>query len=83
MFGLTRRQFLGTSLATWVGWWSQALGKKQSQNNQFVQFLWSGALTSSSIRVNTKLLVDSANVRLHVSPSSSLTDAFVSIDPSD
>ena len=40
-----------------------------------VEFVWAGALSPTSIRVNAKLSGDSATVRLRVSPNADLSGA--------
>ena len=69
---LTRRQFLAGSLTA-----TALLTLKQSRNSQaggnFVESLWSGALTATSAKVNAKIDHDSPTVRLRVSPNPDLS----------
>ncbi|MEM7113097.1 MAG: alkaline phosphatase D family protein [Chloroflexota bacterium] len=48
------------------------------QINEFVQSIWSGAITPTSAKVNAKIAIDSATVRLVVSESSDLSNPMFS-----
>lgn len=76
-----RRQFLKGSGATAVTLslgHSLLAGNRMAQTGRFVEFLWSGAITPHSARVNAKINHDSAAVRLLVSADPTLTNPLYS-----
>ena len=74
--GMNRRHFLQTSLAAAAA----LLLRRQvvQAGGEFVLFMWSGGLTSSSIRVKARLMLDSTTVRLVVSTQSNLSNPIYS-----
>jgi alkaline phosphatase D len=72
---LSRRQFLQQSAATFVLLSAKTVS---AQAEPFVQFVWSGAVTSTLATVKAKLLKDSNTVRLLVSPNEDLSNPLYS-----
>lgn len=74
---LTRRQFLGQALLAATLLSPQKTLATQSPT-PLVEFVWSGAITPTSARVNAKLRQDSEAVRLLVSPNPDLSNPLYS-----
>ncbi|RME46837.1 MAG: hypothetical protein D6796_08495 [Caldilineae bacterium] len=55
-----------------AGWLALGGGGTAQPPTDRVEFVWAGAVTTDSVRVNARLLSDSTTVRLHVSPFADL-----------